>query len=62
MLKSKSIWESQRGERLYQFNIDNDAPLGECFDVACEFRAFLFDRIATHLEKEKQDQEVKPVE
>ena len=39
MIKTFASIEILKGERKYNLILENDSPLGECFDVLCEMKA-----------------------
>jgi len=45
MIKNQTILEIKKNERTYQLHLSNDSPLGEVFDVLCEMRAFVLNRL-----------------
>lgn len=55
MIKNIVSYEVEKGERIYRIQLAGDSPLGECLDVANEFRNFVLQKIAeTHKEPEKE--------
>ena len=45
MLKTQAVLEVKTGERLYQFNLPTDAPLGEVHDVLFQMRSYVIGKI-----------------
>jgi hypothetical protein len=45
MLKQKSILEVKIDDRLYEFQCDGAAPLGEIHDVLCRMKQYIVQRI-----------------
>lgn len=49
-IEIKKVKEDQ--ERVYQMICDNHSPLGELYDVLCEMRGYVVDRLKAHHEAE----------
>jgi hypothetical protein len=45
MLKQSAMLEVKIGDRVYQFNLPSDAPLGEAHDAIFQMRSFIVDKI-----------------
>lgn len=45
MIKQQAILEIKKDDRTYQFHLSPDSPLGEVFDILCEMRAFVINRL-----------------
>lgn len=45
MIKNKTVLEVSKNERIYKLELSPESPLGEVFDVLCEMRGFVVDRI-----------------
>ena len=57
-----TVIEVVKGEKTYRLIMENDSPLGECFDVLCDMRGQVLDIINTHAQKEKESQpDINPV-
>ena len=62
MLNAKVVMEvkkGEKGERVYQFMLDNDSPLGEVHDALHEMKVFVVERINEYNLKEKEAQAAK---
>lgn len=53
MMKQKISLEISKNEKVYQLVLDPDSPLGECFDVLTQLRAYVFEKIKTESEAAK---------
>lgn len=65
MLKNQAILEVKKGDKIYRMELENDSPLGECFDVLSMMQAYILERIqcaAKQLEEQKANvpEEPKP--
>lgn len=58
MLKTSAILEVKKNDRIYQFSLPADSPIGEIFDVLCEMRGFVFSKMETvqNVDKPKAEQ------
>lgn len=54
MKKNKITLEVKKEDQFYTFLCNNDAPLGEVFDVLCAMKGYVLDFI---IELEKQEKE-----
>lgn len=54
MLKNHSKLEVKKGERIYQFHCDSDAPLGEIYDSLAQMSFYISGRI-NEVEAKKQE-------
>ena len=45
MIKNKTVLEIEINGRVYALHVAQDAPLGEVFDVLCQMRAFVIQKI-----------------
>lgn len=45
MLENRSVLKVQKGEREYLLYVSNDSPLGELFDVLCDMKGFVYEKI-----------------
>jgi hypothetical protein len=45
MIKNKIAFEVKKDERIYAFYCDPECPLGEIFDVMCEMKSAIVQRI-----------------
>lgn len=45
MIKNITKLEIKKGEREYQFYVENNSPLGEIFDVLTEYRNYVLERL-----------------
>ncbi len=62
MLKQATMLETKIGERIYQFHLPSDAPLGEVHDALFQIRSFVVAKINEAQkvdEKKEPDPEVK---
>jgi len=57
MLKTQAVLEVKTGERLYQFNLPTDAPLGEVHDVLFQMRSYVIGKIN---DAQKADEKKEP--
>lgn len=55
MLKSKSILEVKVGDRIYTFECEPNAPLGEVHDVLLNMKHFVIQKISD-VDKAKEEQ------
>lgn len=57
-IKNSVIFEVKKGERVYQFLIPNESPVGETYDACCWFLEEITARMNQHVEalraKEKE--------
>lgn len=56
MIKSETVFEVTKNDRVYRLTLVNESPLGECFDVLTEMRTEVLRIINDHSDKEKQAQ------
>lgn len=61
MLTTKSCLEIKKGERSHSWILSPDSPIGECLDVANEFRQYILNVIAQNEEKSKEQSVSKEV-
>ncbi len=57
MIKTINVIEVKRYEKIFSLHIENSSTLGEVFDVLCEMRSFIVEKIneATKMDaKEKE--------
>lgn len=59
MLNAKLVMEVKKGERVYQFMLANESPLGEVHDVLHEMKMFVMERLNEYSQKEKEAQAAK---
>jgi hypothetical protein len=59
MLKQQVLLEIVKEDRIYQFQLPVNAPLGEVHDVLFQMRSYIIDRIN---ESMKMDQPTKKLE
>ena len=59
MLKQSAQLEVKIGDRVYQLNLPNEAPLGEVHDALFQMRSYVIERIN---EAQKKDAPKDPVE
>jgi len=52
MIKTLTVLEIKKGEKVYQFQCDSDSPLGEIHDVLCMMKFDIVSRIKEAQEKE----------
>lgn len=57
MVKNLTCLEIKKGERIFRLTLDADSPLGECFDVLSEMRAFVVQKIQEAEQQTKQVEE-----
>lgn len=63
MLKSKPVLQVEKGERIYQFTCEGDAPLGEIFDVIHQMQDYILQVLkAEHDKKSKEAEAFKEAE
>ena len=63
MLKNIAILEVKKGERIYRMELENDSPLGECFDALSMMQAYVLERLQCAqkaVEEKKPAEEPKP--
>ena len=53
MLKTNAILEIKKNDRIYQFCLPADSPIGEIFGVLCEMRGFVLSKMETVQELDK---------
>ena len=46
MIKNKTAIEIKKGERVYELILSPESPLGEVYDVLCEMKALVYDKIS----------------
>lgn len=61
MLKHAVMLEIVKGERVYQFSLPSDSPLGEVHDVLFEMRNFVVNKLNESLnaDKPKEQEQIK---
>lgn len=59
MMKANVYLESVKGEKTYRFTCDPQSPLGEAYDVICEFQNFIIERMKEELKKQEANREEK---
>lgn len=57
MVKNLTSLEIVKGERTFLLILEADSPLGECFDVLSEMRAFVINKIQEAEQQAKQAEE-----
>lgn len=58
MLKNSVKLQVEKNERKYSFDCEPNAPLGEIFDVLCEMREYILNRMNDAVKQaEKKDEE-----
>lgn len=57
MVKNLTSLEIVKGDRTFRLILDADSPLGECFDVLSEMRAFVVQKIQEAEQQAKQAEE-----
>lgn len=55
MIKTKTVLEVKIGERIYEFSMSPDSPLGELFDAISQIRGLIIQKI-------NESQEIQVVE
>ena len=45
MLKSETVLEVRKNDRIYKLNCDGNSPLGELFDSLCEMQQFVISKM-----------------
>lgn len=62
MIKSKTVLEVKRNDRIYQLECEPDSPLGEVYDALCAMRSFVVQRINEQQQAEEIDSSEKQTE
>lgn len=57
MMKQKISLEISKNEKTFQLVLDADSPLGDCFDVICQFQSYIIDRMKTEIEAKQAKKE-----
>jgi len=58
MIKQKTILEVKIGDRLYEFCVAPDSPLGEIHDAIMQIKGAIVDRMVKSFNDEKEAVEV----
>lgn len=56
-MQTKVVKEIKKGERVYQFILDTDSPVGEAIDVAIEIWSYLNEVSKKAIEKAKNSED-----
>lgn len=59
MIRTLTVLESIRENRVYHLHLSPESPLGECFDVLTEMRAYVSQRIQEAEQAQKEQEENK---
>ncbi len=56
MIKNSTVFEIKKDERLYQFIMPSDAPLGEIHDVLFQMKAVVVQKINEYAASESKQE------
>jgi hypothetical protein len=54
MIKNQIILEINKDQRIYQFHLSPESPLGEVFDVLNQMRAEILERINSSVQEQNK--------
>ena len=56
MVKTKTILEVKKGERIYSLELDPNSPLGEIFDALAEMQFIIMNKMKESQPKPKSEE------
>ena len=62
MLKSETVLEVKKGDRIYKLHCDGTSPLGELFDSLCDMQQFVIAKMNDSQPKREESAVVEPAE
>ena len=62
MIKSETVLEVKKNDRIYKLQCDAQSPLGELFDSLCEMQQFVIGKMKESQPKREESSAVEPSE
>ena len=62
MIKSETVLEVKKNDRIYKLQCDAKSPLGELFDALCEMQQFVISKINDSQPKKDDSSAIQPAE
>lgn len=62
MLKTETVLEVKKEDRIYKLQCDSTSPLGELFDALCEMQQFVIAKMNDSQPKRENSSAVEPAE
>ena len=62
MLKQQAALEVKKDERVYSLSLDSNSPLGEVYDVLCQMRGYIIQRMVDEQKLSEQPKAEEPAQ